>query len=208
MGRCAFSICILRSFSTPVCPSSPLIINTRLLTFSSLSNSQYICYSKYHPHLFTIDSSCLPSHLCSMSGFALLLLPPSMHKEREEWRSRKKSRPPREEDRVGWHGRYSFSDDEGPTRNGSYVKCVFDILKPTRLLPTQPSVSATLSARMTMASGSITTIPAISTKGGSMPKNSIGSTKKWCVRRQRGSSSTASEVLGTFLHFRFFQAIL
>jgi hypothetical protein len=46
--------------------------------------------SLQHPHLFTIDSSCLPSHPCSMSGFALLLPPPSIHKEREKWRSRKR----------------------------------------------------------------------------------------------------------------------
>jgi len=100
--------------------------------------------------------------------------------------------------------RYSFSDGEGLTRNGSYVRCAFYVLKPTPPLPTQPSVSATLSARMVMASGSITTTPATPTKGGSTSKSRIGSIRKWCVRRQRGSNSTASEVIGTFLHFRFF----
>jgi len=104
--------------------------------------------------------------------------------------------------------RYSFSGGEGSTRNGSCVRCVFRVLKPTPPLPTQPSVSTTLSARMTMASGSMTTTLAIPTKGGSTPKNRIGSIKKWCVRKGRGSSSTTSEVIGTFLHFRFFQAIL
>ena len=87
-------------------------------------------------------------------------------------------------------------------KNGSYVRCVFHVLKSTPPLPTQPLVSATRSARMPMASGSITTTPAAQAKGDSTPKNHIGSIKKWCVRR-RGSSSTASEVTGTFLHFRF-----
>ena len=157
-------------------PSSSLIINTRLPTFSSFSNGQCIFHSKCHPHLFTIDFSCLPSRPCSVSGFALLLPQPSIHKEREKWQSRKKSRPPRE--LVDMTSRYSFSDGEGPTKNDSYVKYVFHVLKSVPPLPTQPSVSATLSARMTMASGSTTTTPATTLKGGSMPENRIGSIKK------------------------------
>ena len=67
-----------------------------------------------------------------MSDFALLLPPPSIHKEREEWRSGKKSRPPGEGiELVDMTSRYSFSDGESPTRNGSYVRGVFHVLKPT-----------------------------------------------------------------------------
>jgi len=197
----------------PVCPSSPLIINTRLLTFSSFSNGQCILHSKYHPHLFAIDSPCLPSHPCSISGFALLLPSyslclPYTKNERNGGQGRRAVRPERRIELVDMTSRYSFSDGEGSTRNGSYIRCVFHVLKPTPPSPTQPSISATLSARMTMASGPITTTPAKATKGGSTPENCIGSIKKWCVRRRRGSSSMASEVIGTSLYFRFFQAIL
>jgi hypothetical protein len=144
-------------------PSSPLIT-------SSFSNGQRIFHSKYHLHLFTIDSSCLPSHPCSMSGSAF-------HTQRTRGQGRRAVRPERTIELVDVTSRYSSSDGEGPTRNGSCVRCIFHVLKPTPPLPTQPSVSATLSAQMTMASGSITTTPATPTKGGSTPKNCIGSIK-------------------------------
>jgi len=53
-----------------------------------------------------------------------------------------------------------------------------DVLEPTPLLPTQPSVLAKLSAPISTASGSTTTTPATPTKGGATLMSRIGSVKK------------------------------
>jgi len=127
----------------------------------------------YHP----ISVRC-PALLC----YSLCL--PYTENERNGGQGRRAGRPERRIELVGMTSWYSFSDGEGPTRNGGYVRRVFHVLKPTPPLPNHPSVSATLSARMTMALGSIT--PAAPTKGDSTPKNCIGSIEKWCARRRRG----------------------
>ena len=142
-----------------------------------------------------------------LSGFGLLPPSPPIHKERERRRLRKKSRPLREGtiELVDMAGRYSFSDGEGPTRNGrpttpmSNASSVDElrqhhhVLEPTPPLPTQPSVSV---MPFVAASGSTTTVPVTPTKGGGTLLSRIGSVKRWGVRRRRGTSSTPSEVIG------------
>ena len=144
---------------------------------SSIPNTTHP-YSPLTPLVYRPITVRCPALLC----YSLRL--PYTENERNGGQGRRAVRPERRIELVGMTSRYSFSDGEGPTRNGSYVRCVFHVLKPTPPLPNQPSVSATLSARMTMASGSIT--PAAPTKGDSAPKNCIGSIKKWCARRRRG----------------------
>ena len=154
------------------------------------------------------------SHPRPMSGFALLPPSPPIHKERERRRLRKKSRPRPEGmiELVGMASQYSFSDGEGPTKNGRSATPMSDVsstdeyhnhhrvLEPIPPLPTQPSVSATPSVPVTVASGSTTTTtPATPTKGGATLFSHIGSVKKWGVMRRRGTSSTPSEVIGGFL---------
>ena len=120
------------------------------------------------------------------------------------------SRPEGTIELVGMAGQYSFSDDEGPTKNGRSATPMSDVfstdeynhcvLEPIPPLPTQPSVLATPSVPVTIALGSTTTTtPAMPTKGGANLFSHIGSVKKWGVRRQRGTSSTPSEVIGRFL---------
>jgi len=155
------------------------------------------------------------SHPRPMSGFALLPPSPPIHKERERRRLRKKSRPRPEGtiELVGMASQYSFSDGEGPTKNGRSATPMSDVsstdeyhrvLEPIPPLPTQPSVLATPSVPVTMASGSTTTTtPVTPTKTGATLFGRIGSVKKWGVRSRRGTSSTPSEVIGRFL-FIFF----
>jgi hypothetical protein len=111
-------------------PSTP--IHHRLLLFTV-------------PFLFDV-------RLCSIAPSAL-----HTKNERNGSQGRRAVRPEGRIELVDMTSRYSFSDGEGPTRNGSYVRCVFHVLKPTPPLPTQPSVSETLSARMAMTSSSTTT---------------------------------------------------
>ncbi|KIM35749.1 hypothetical protein M413DRAFT_325892 [Hebeloma cylindrosporum] len=161
-------------------------------------------YSSSTPLVYGSHSHLRPA----LSGFALLPPSPPIHKERERRRLRKKSRP-RPEGRIELvdmaAGRYSFSDDEGPTttatmaRNGrrsatpmSDVSSVLEERQSTSPPPPLPTQSVSV-----MPSGSTTTMPtpATPTKGGATLLSRIGSVKKWGVRRRRGTSSTPSEVV-------------
>jgi len=116
---------------------------------------------------------------------------------------------------VDMAGRYSFSDGESPTRNGRSATLILNVsffnelrqhhhvLELTPPVPIQPSVSAMPSVT---ASGSMMTMPATTTKGGTTLLSQIGSVKRWGVRKWRGTSSTPSEVIGgLFFYFILIQ---
>jgi hypothetical protein len=154
-------------------PSPDLFFVLQQPVYSPFQIPSTPIYSPSTPLVYRPIPVRCPALLCYS-----LHLPYTKYK-RNGGQGRRAVRPERRIESVDMASRYSFLDGEGPTRNGSCARCVVHVLKPTPPLPTQPSVSATLSAQMTMASGSITTTPATPTKGGLTPKNRIS--RKWCV---------------------------
>ena len=140
---------IFPSFPTPVCPSSPLIINV-----STPVSRPFLCFPTASvfsiPNTIHTYSPSTPLVFRPIPVRRLVLLCCSLRlpytkNERNGGQGRRAVCPGRRIELVDMTGRYSFSHVKGPMRNGSCVRYVFHVLKPTPPLPTQPFVSATLS---------------------------------------------------------------
>jgi len=120
-----------------LCRSSPLLSNTCCLSLSSFADRQHVFRSQYYPYVLIVDRPCLQLHPRPMSGFVEAV------KEEEPSVSRGTK------ELVCMAGQYSFSDGEGPTKNGRSATPMRDVssadeyhrhnhvLEPIPLLPIQ-----------------------------------------------------------------------